>query len=647
MVPAQPMNSSMRTFVHILAVTLSCAILAVVIDVPRKLGLSVYFEQYLAGLLALAMPLLFLHVPASKGDEGGYRVRKGPVPWFDLLAALVSCVCALYVMVQFPQYSEMVSRRPWDGMLVAALMFLFILEGLRRTTGMALVYTTLFFFALALIGGSLPGEFAARSIPVDRLTYYVLWDSTASLGIALKIVATIVVVYTIFGHVLFKSGGSVFFTDISMALMGRYRGGPAKIAIVGSSLFGTISGNVVSNVLTVGVVTIPLMKRVGFKAHIAAAVEACASTGGQLMPPVMGVAAFIMAEFLQVPYWEVALAALIPALLFYAALFIQVDLEAARSDIKRLEPEEIPRLSRVLKDGWYFVIPFVVLIYALFWLNYEPENAGLAATVSALLLGIIIPFKGKRISLRDFYEMLRDSGLSVLDLFMLGAAAGIMIGTLNYSGIGFSLSLVLITAAAGSLILLLVLCAITNIILGLGLPTVGVYIVLATLVAPTMIKMGITPMAAHMFIMYYGCLSMITPPVAIASFVAANLAGANQNQTGWASMSFGWTIYVVPFLFVFSDTLLMKGEPLAILIDFVTALVGVWLISAAMMGYSINKLELAQRLVYGLAGICLLLPVNAFEMARWFNVAGAGLVLTLFLHHRMTQRAIAKKGIAA
>jgi len=629
----------MRKFVNILAVILSCAIIAVVLDVPRMLGLSVYFEQYLAGLMALAMPLLFLHVPASKGDEGGYRVRKGAIPWFDWVAAIAACVASLYVMVMFPSYSELVSKRPWDGMLVAAIMFLLILEGLRRTTGMSLVYTTVFFFALALIGGSLPGEFAARSIPIDRLTYYVLWDSTASLGIALKIVATIVVVYTIFGHVLFKSGGSTFFTDISMALMGRYRGGPAKIAIVGSSLFGTISGNVVSNVLTVGVVTIPLMKRVGFKPHIAAAIESCASTGGQIMPPVMGVAAFIMAEFLQVPYYEVAMAAVIPAVLYYAALFIQVDLEAARSDIKAMDPSEIPKLGQVLKDGLYFVIPYIVLIYTLFWLNYEPENAGLAATITALGLGIVIPFRGKRIGWRDFYEMLCDSGKSVLDLFMLGAAAGIMIGTLNYSGVGFSLSLVLITVAAGSLIALLFLCAFTNIILGLGLPTVGVYIVLATLVAPTMIKMGITPMAAHMFIMYYGCLSMITPPVAIASFVAANLAGADQNRTGWASMTFGWTIYVVPFMFVFSDTLLMKGEPVFIALDFVTALVGVWFVSAAMMGYAIEKLSFAQRLLYGAAGLCLILPLKAFDAAQWFNIAGACLALFVILQTRFARNA--------
>src|SRR5215218_7644035 len=383
-------------------------------------GLSLYTEQYLAGLMALAMPLLYLHVPA-----GGRRgVRSGPVPWYDLVAAAVSFVAMIYVAIRFPALSELVSARPWDGLIVAAVVIALIFEGLRRTTGMGLFYTTIFFFFLALVGGSLPGEFAAKSIPLPRLTYYSVWDSTAVMGVTLKIVATVVVIFVLFGHVLFKSGGAGFFTDISMALMGRYRGGPAKIAIVGSSLFGTISGNVVSNVMTVGVVTIPMMRRVGFRPHLAAAIEACASTGGQLMPPVMGVAAFVMAEFLRVPYSEVALAATIPAILFYVALFIQVDLEAARTRILALEPSQIPRVSAVLRQGWHFPIPFAVLIYALFWLNYEAEFAGLLAIGAALVLAFVFPFQGRRVGLRDLYEMVRDTGLSVLDLFMLGAASG-------------------------------------------------------------------------------------------------------------------------------------------------------------------------------------------------------------------------------
>src|SRR5262249_26667982 len=260
------------------------------------------------------------------------------------------------------------------------------------------------------------------------------------------------------------------------------------------------------------------------------------------------------------------------------ALFIQVDLEAARSRILPLDESQIPNIREVLKTGWHFPIPFIVLIYMLFWGGEEADTAGLWAIGTALVLAFVFPFQGKRIGLRD-------TGLGVLDLFMIGAASGIMIGALNYSGVGFTLSLVLIHMAAGSLILLLIYSAIANIILGAGLPTVGCYILLATLVAPSLIQMGIDPMAAHMFILYYGCLSMISPPVAVAAFVAANLANADPNKAGWVAMAFGWTIFVIPFLFVYSGTLLLKGDPLFIVFDFVTAVAGVWFISAAVMGY--------------------------------------------------------------
>jgi TRAP transporter 4TM/12TM fusion protein len=613
--------------VSILAVALTCGIIALAADLFRRVGLALYAEQYLSGLLALALPLIFLHVPAGGGRKG----RVGRVPWYDLVAAIVSFACAVYMAIRYPALSDMVSARPADGLAVAAVFGVLLIEGLRRTTGLALVVVTVAFFGIALVGGELPGELAARSIPIDRLTYFAIWDSSAALGLPMKIVAAVVAIYVLFGQVLFKSGGSIFFTDISMALMGRYRGGPAKIAILGSSLFGTISGSTVSNVLTVGVVTIPLMKQSGYRAHVAAAIEAAASTGGQLMPPVMGIAAFLMAEFLQVPYATVALAALIPALLFYIALFIQVDLEAARRGIQRLEASRIPRVAAVMRAGWYFPIPFVVLVYTLFGLNYEPETAGLAATVTSLALAMLFPFQGKRLGWRDLYAMLRESAFSVLELFMIGAAAGIIIGTLTYSGLGFSLTLVLLNLSGGNLVGLLVVAGIASIILGMGMPTVGVYILLATLIAPALVKMGIDPMAAHMFIMYYGCLSMITPPVAIGAFAAANLASADPMRTGFTAMSFGWTVFVLPFLFVFSGTLLMAGDAWLIVLDFATAVGGVWLVSAAVIGYAVRRLGAAARLYYGIAGLFLLLPAGAFEEARWFNIAGAVMALALLL----------------
>ena len=622
----------MKRFTEILAVALTCGAIALSADAFRMAGLSLYTEQYLAGLLAIATPLVFLHVSA-RGERG-----RTAVPWYDLVAAGAGFLAAAYLATRYARLSELTSKQPWDGLLAAGVLLVLFIEGLRRTSGAALFYTTLAFIALAMVGGYLPGEFAARSIPLPRLAYYLVWDSSAILGIAIKIIATVVVVYVFFGQALFKAGGSTFFTGIAMALMGRYRGGPAKIAIVGSSLFGSISGNIVSNVMTVGTVTIPLMKRAGFRPHLAAAIEACASTGGQITPPVMGIAAFIMAEFLQVPFYEVALAAVIPALLFYVALFIQVDLEAARSNILPMPKEEIPRLGRVLREGWYFLLPLAALVYVLFGLNYEPEMAGLVATGIVLAIGVLLPFQGKRIGARDLWAMLRESGFSVIDLFMLGAAAGIMIGALNYSGVGFTLTLVLILLAGGSLVALLVLSAIANIILGLGLPTVGVYIVLATLVAPALVKQGIDPMAAHMFIMYYGCLSMISPPVAIAAFVAANLAGADPNRTGWVAMAFGWTLFVIPFLFVFSGTLLLKGDAFSIGLDLALAIAGVWFISAAMMGYAARPLGLAARIAYCVAGVGIFWPASAFGVGRWINAAGIGVGVALIAWDKIVRR---------
>jgi TRAP transporter 4TM/12TM fusion protein len=624
----------MPLVVNVLAVALTCAVIAVSADLFRRMGLNLYTEQYLAGLLALAMPLLFLHVPAAGGRTG----RSGPVPWYDLAAAAASFLASLYVLARFPQLSELVSARPWDGLIVAGVMIVLIIEGLRRTAGRIMAIVTACFIVLALVGGLLPGELAAKSIPFPRLAYFLVWDSSAALGLPLKIVSTVVVIYVLFGAVLFKSGGAHFFTDVSMALMGRRRGGPAKIAILGSSLFGAISGSVVSNVMTTGVVTIPLMKRVGYRPHFAGAIEACASTGGQLMPPVMGIAAFIMAEFLQVPYASVALAALIPALLFYIALFIQVDLEAARSNIAPMERAQIPRVWPVLKAGWPFPIPFAVLVYALFWQGLEADAAGLLATVVVLALAFVFPIGGRRIGMHDLYEMLRDTGITVTDLFMIGAAAGIIIGTLNYSGVGFSLTLSLLHLGGGTLIGLLVIAGAASIVLGMGMPTVGVYILLATLIAPALVEMKIDPMAAHMFILYYGCLSMITPPVAIGAYAAANLAGADAMRTGFTAMAIGWPVFVVPFLFVFSGTLLMRGDPFSILLDFATAVVAVWLIAAAIMAYATRPLSLLDRLVYFVAGACLMLPVGAFSAARWFNIAGACLAAALFVWERFMRR---------
>lgn len=634
----------MNLLVNALAVTLTCGVLAWAADLVRLFGLLIYVEQYIALMVALALPLVFLTVPARRAapqleQEGGGR--NGPTPWYDQLAALAGFVLGIYVAIRFPVLSEMGSQRPWDGLIPAIALCLLFLEGLRRTSGMAITVVVVGFFVLALIGHLLPGALTGRKVQLDRLTYFLVWDSSALFGTVMQIITTVVVAFVFFGNILFKSGGSAFFTDISMAMMGRYRGGPGKIAIMASSLFGTISGSVVANVVTTGVVTIPLMKKAGFRPQLAAAIEAVSSTGGQLMPPVMGIAAFLMAEFLRVPYSEVVLAALIPAVLFYLALFLQADLEAARLGLRGIDDALIPRAWQVLKDGWHFPIPFVILIGALFWLNYEPSAAALLAAAAVIIASVVFGFKGKRVSLLDFYHILRDTGLTVIGLFMIAAAAGAVIATLNYSGLGFSLTLALVHIAGGNLIALLVIAAIACIILGMGMPTVGVYILLATLVAPALIEMKVDPMAAHMFILYFGCLSMITPPVAIGAYAAAHLAAADPIKTGFEAVRFGWLVFVVPFLFVFSNTLLMQGEPIMIIIDVAAAIVGVWFGAAAVMGYSIRRLAVAERAAYLVAGLFLLLPMAAFGVGRWINLAGLALAVAIMAREQILRRAAA------
>ncbi|WP_458791956.1 TRAP transporter permease [Yoonia sp. MH D7] len=604
-------------------------------DILRLVGIAVYTEQYISLLLAFAFPLIFLLMPARKAkngeasDEHEFSQAERRVPWFDILAAVLGCALSLYVMVRFPDLSQLTAKRPLDGLIPAIIMLAMLLEGVRRTSGMIITLVVLGALVLAFVGHLLPTEISGRRILPDHFIYFLLWDSTAILGSVLTIVTTIVVAFVFFGTVLFKTGGADFFTDASASLMGKYRGGQAKISILGSSLFGSISGSVVANVVTTGVVTIPMMKKAGFRPQLAGAIEAVASTGGQLLPPVMGVTAFLMAEFLQVEYSAVALAALVPALLFYMALFIQADLEAARANMRGLDPSEIPDGRQLLKAGWYFPVPFIVLIIALFVLKYRPETAALLASCSVVITATIFGFRGKRPNLADWFFIFRDTGLKVLDIFMVAAAAGVVIATLNYTGLGFGLTLAMVQLSGGSLIALLMISAVACIILGMGMPTTGVYILLATLIAPALIQMGIQPMAAHLFILYFGCLSMITPPVAIGAFAAASIARADPLATGFEAVRFGWAVFIIPFLFVLSPSLLLQGPIWLIAVDVSMAVVGVTLGAAGVIGYGLSRLGPIARTFYIIAASCLMMPLQGVELGRLVNVVGAFLAIAL------------------
>ena len=390
-----------------------------------------------------------------------------------------------------------------------------------------------------------------------------------------------------------------------------------------------------SNVLAVGIVTIPTMIKAGFSRYKAAAIESVGSTGGQLMPPVMGAAAFIMAEFLQVSYGAVCIAAAIPAVLYYACLFIHVDLDAAKHNIGAVVDPDAPSLAQVLKSGWHFLVPILFLVFALIYPEITmltPEKAAIVSTMILMVLTYIFGYRGKRPTLRGLGVAIMESGHISLDILLIGAAAGVMVGILAISGLAFSMTLQLVALSGDNVFLLLLLIAILAFVLGIGLPTVSVYILTATLLAPALIKLGVTPMAAHMFVMYNGMLSMITQPVAFAAYVAANIARTDGWTTGWIACLVGWSTFILPFLFVLTPSLLMDGPTYLIVWNFARILFGLFVGTAAILGYALAPLSMMWRALYGVLGLLICLPPDPFGMTGYIiNFIGIGAAIALLI----------------
>jgi TRAP transporter 4TM/12TM fusion protein len=614
-----------RPAAALLAAAITLAAAAWSLGVPRMLGVSYYPQQFLAVVLALALPVAFISIAPAGGK------RTGPLPWYDAAAAVIGLAAALFVAFSYQTVVNQVFLRPAAAYVPGLILVLLVFEALRRTTGWTLVIIIAAFILYALFGDLVPGRLAGRPQDWQKLAGYMAYDVNGIFGLPMSVAATIVVAFIFFGVLLSATGGSRFFTDAALLLMGRFRGGSMKIAVVASGLFGSISGSAVANVAATGVVTIPMIKRANYPAHKAAAIEAVASTGGQLMPPVMGAAAFLMAEFMQVPYSDVVLAALVPALLYYGALFIQADLEAARLGIEAAPEEEVPS-GRTVLGGLHFVLAFALLIYALFGMNWQPERAALLAVGSVVLTGVLFGYAGHRISLRRLFSTLAETGEGVVDIIVISAAAGLVIGVLNITGLSFNLTYALVQIGGGSAIVLLVMSAIVCIVLGMGLPTLAVYVLLASLVAPALVEVGLEPMAAHLFVLYFGMMSMITPPIALAAFAAASIAKADAMQTGFASVRFGWVAFIIPFLFAFSPSLILIGEPFEIAWAIITAALGVWLVSAALAGYFATRLSPAMRVLFGAAGLASLVPAGAFAGAGYTDAAGIALGLALMVY---------------
>lgn len=588
------------------------------LEVPTRLGIAILTQQYMALQLGLALTIAYLRFDRHGDDKDRIGIVDGAI-------ALICFVTLMYAAWDFSWLLSQQFYRPWQITVIGAVVTFAVMEGIRRKTGWSLFIIVGAFLLYALFADKVPGQLIGKELSPIRLVQYVGFDPGAVFSSPLAVGTIVVLLFVFFGQLLFAAGGGNFFTDLAMAAAGRSRGGSAKIAVIGSALFGSISGSAVSNVVTTGVVTIPLMAKAGYSKRNAGAIEAVASTGGQLMPPIMGAAAFLMAEFLEVPYMAVATAAILPAVLYFFSVYLQVDLIAGRDDIK--PPEDTDEtLAKVLADGWHFLIPFGVLLAALFWWRMDPEDSAILASLAVIVAGFARGYRGQRLTPRSFVNVFLRTGVSLVDLILVVAAAGFVVGILNITGLGFALTLVLVDMVHSSALLLLAISAIICIVLGMGMPTSGVYVLLAALVAPSLVEAGIHAMAAHLFILYFGMMSMITPPVALAAFAAATITGEDQMKTGIAAMRVGWAAFLLPFIFVASPALLFEGSAIEIASNFAVSTIGIGAVTIAIVGFWSRKLGLALRIAMGALGL-LSLPLGFLPIGFSIHALAAALAV--------------------
>lgn len=515
-------------------------------------GIALTFQQVVGVILGIACAGALLRYP--------YFEKPGLLECLLALAAFLSWFWMAY---NFEDWIVTAHLRTPDKWVPGVIALVLMMEGLRKSAGRIISSLVWVLILYAFFGDILPGALEASIFPPTKTITYFYQDNNGVPGLVLQVIVNLVLALILFGKLMEVSGGTAFLTDLAMGWMGHRRGGPAKVAVIASSAFGTISGSTVGNIMSTGIVTIPLMKKTGFKPEYAGAIEAVASNGGQIAPPVMGATAFIIAEFLEIPYQDVVIAAAVPAALYFLVLFMQVDAVARRFRLRGLPKAELPIIIDVLKVGWIFIIPIIILMYFLFWLGYPP---GVAALYSAASMVVLMTVRDRRLpTMEHWRNFFLGSGEILIPLILIGGAAGIILGVMNSTGLAFQLSLIL--AHLGEeygIMVMLLMTSLICIVLGMGMPTATVYIVLVSVIGPALIKMGLVPIGAHLFLFYFGLISMLTPPVAIASMVAAEMAGADMWKTGFVGVQLAATAYLLPYLWAFNPALLLEGTTVAI-----------------------------------------------------------------------------------
>jgi TRAP transporter 4TM/12TM fusion protein len=479
-----------------------------------------------------------------------------------------------------------------------------ILELTRRTLGPAMPILALIFIAYAFIGPHMSGVLYYRGVTPERFIEQLTLTFQGVFGEALNITATFVILFILFGAFLEVSGGGEFFMDIAKSMVGRKRGGPGLMAVISSALMGTISGSAVANVVTTGVFTIPLMKKVGYEKNFAGAVEAVASTGGQIMPPVMGAGAFIMSEYIGVPYGQIALCAFIPALLYFFAVFMQIYLEARRLNLPGVPPEEIHSFWTIIRQRGQLVIAPIIMVGVLM-IGFTASRAGFWGIVAVLIMSSLK--KQTRMGLKKLVEAFISAVHSLVPVASACACAGIIIGVVRFSGIGLKFGSAVLSISNGNLPVALVLTMVSSMVLGMGLPTTASYIIQAALAAPALIQMGLEPIQAHLFVFYFACTATITPPVALAAYAAAPICEGNPTTVGIKAFKLGLAAYIVPYMFVYGPGLILLGEPLEIFLAFISSVTGVTILAVALTGWAGRPIPILFRLMLFAASILLMI----------------------------------------
>ena len=542
-----------------------------VADLPIRLNIGVVTASYIMLMLGISIAAGFLIRPGFKQNR---------INISDLILGLIAIGVWFWSAIHYVDWLTDLAQRGPEKWIPGLIGILLLIEALRRFCGIAITLLTITFILYGFFGYFMSGVFEGAFVNPTRLILYFYADTGGVPGLILSIVCTIVFGFILMGELMKTGGGGQFLTDASLSLMGHYQGGPAKVSIIASSVFGSISGSTVGNVMSTGVVTIPLMKKTGLPGYFAAAVEAIASNGGQLAPPVMGATAFLIAEFLNIPYTRVVGAAILPAIVYYVILFSQVDLMAKDNNLIGLDKSELPRFRDLLRQRGLHLLPIVLLIILMFGFGYQPAKSALLCGASSLAIGGLLG--STKFNKKTFTNFLNNACETLIPVILIGAAAGIIVGVLNITGLGFNLTLLLTDVGkAFGLLVMLMMTGVIAIILGMGMPTAAVYIVLSVVLAPAVTEMGVPVLAAHLFIFYFGLVSMITPPVAVASFVAAGIAKASIWKTSFTAMKLGIAAYLLPFLFVYNDSLLLEGNWYEITMVFTTAIISGLMLSHA------------------------------------------------------------------